>query len=172
MLAATLSSVYGIYSGFELCENAALAGREEYADSEKYEIRVRDWNAPDNIKEDITRINRIRRDNPALHTWRNVRFHSADDESLLFYSKSAGPNVLLVAVNLDPFRTIEALVHLPLSELGYDESENIACEELLTGSHALWHGASQTLRLDPQHNPAAIFRIDSRLRVDYRSPSD
>jgi starch synthase (maltosyl-transferring) len=172
VLAATLSSLYGIYSGFELCENAALPGREEYADSEKYEIRVRDWNAAGNIKDDIARINRIRRENPALHTWRNVRFHSAADDGLLFYSKAAGRNVLLVAVNLDPFRTIDSTIDLPLSELGYDAAEGIACEELLSGNGSLWHGARQGLRLDPQRNPAAIFRIDGRLNVDYRSPSD
>ena len=172
ILAATLSSVYGIYSGFELCENAALPGREEYADSEKYEIRVRDWDAPGNIKADITRINAIRRENPALQTWRNVRFHSAPDDDLLFYSKSAAGNTLLVAVNLDPYRAIEATVRIPMGEFGYADGDDVACQELLSGRHHVWHGALQTLRLDPQHNPAAIFRFDSRLHVDYRSPSD
>ena len=172
VLAATLSSIYGIYSGFELCENAGLPGREEYADSEKYEIRVRDWNAPGNIKDDIARINRIRGENPALHTWRNVRFHATSDESLLFYSKAAGRNVLLVAVNLDPFRTIDSAIDVPLRELGYDEGDGIACEELLSGARSLWHGSRQALRLDPLHNPAAIFRIDGRMNVNYRSPSD
>ncbi|MGD0473206.1 MAG: maltotransferase domain-containing protein [Candidatus Velthaea sp.] len=172
ILAATLSSVYGIYSGFELCENAALPGREEYADSEKYEIRVRDWDAPGNIKADITRINAIRRENPALHTWRNVRFHRVADDDLLFYSKSAAGNTLLVAVNLDPYRTIESTVRVPMAEFGYAEGDDVACQELLSGEHRVWHGAVQTLRLDPQDNPAAIFKFDSRLHVDYRSPSD
>jgi starch synthase (maltosyl-transferring) len=172
ILAATLSSVYGIYSGFELCENAALPGREEYADSEKYEIRVRDWDAPANIKEDITRINRIRREHPALHTWRNVRFHGASNDNVLFYSKMAGADALLVAVNLDPFAPAEAVLELPLDALGYGDGDHLACEELLSGERLLWHGARQRIRLDPQRNPAAIFRIDNRLRVDYASPSD
>jgi starch synthase (maltosyl-transferring) len=172
ILAATLSSVYGIYSGFELCENAALPGREEYADSEKYEIRVRDWDAPGNIKADVAQINAIRRENPALQTWRNVRFHSVPDDDLLFYSKSAADNTLLIAVNLDPYRAVEATVRIPMAEFGYADADDVACQELLSGQHRVWHGAVQTLRLDPERNPAAIFRFDSRLRVDYRSPSD
>jgi starch synthase (maltosyl-transferring) len=172
ILAATLSSVYGLYSGFELCENAALPGREEYLDSEKYQVRVRDWDAPGNIKDDIARINRIRRDNPALHTWRNVRFHSAVDENVLFYSKSAGRNTLLVAVTLDPFRPIETTLTVPLAELGYAETDDVACDELLSGTHAIWHGPSLRLRLDPETNPAVIFRVDRRMQVDYDSPSD
>jgi starch synthase (maltosyl-transferring) len=164
--------VYGIYSGFELCENAALPDREEYQDSEKYEIRVRDWNAAGNIKAEITRINAIRRANPALHTWRNVLFHRASDDNVLFFSKTRGPNTLLVAVNLDPFAPAETTLHLPLSEFGYGPTDSIACEELLSGERALWHGREQRLRLDPQRNPAAIFRLDSRSHVAYASPSD
>jgi starch synthase (maltosyl-transferring) len=172
VLAATLSSVYGIYSGFELCESAALPEREEYADSEKYEIRVRDWDAPGNIKAEIAAINRIRRENPALHTWRNVRFHAASDDAVLFYSKRSGSNTLLIAVNLDPFRTVETTLTLPLGDLGYGTAEDVACEELLSGAHVLWHGARQTLRLDPAERPAAIYRLDRRMLVDYDSPSD
>jgi starch synthase (maltosyl-transferring) len=172
ILAATLSSVYGIYSGFELSESAALPGREEYADSEKFEIRVRDWNAPGNIKAEIAQINAIRRENPALHTWRNVRFHPAPDDDLLFYSKSAAGNTLLIAVNLNPFRTIELAVRVPMAEFGYGDADDVACAELLSGEHRVWHGAVQRLHLDPLRNPAAIFRFDSRLQVDYRSPSD
>ena len=88
VLAATLSSVYGIYSGFELCENAALPGREEYLDSEKYQLKERDWDAPGNIKALITQLNRIRRENRALHFYDNLRFHPVDNEALLFYSKT------------------------------------------------------------------------------------
>jgi starch synthase (maltosyl-transferring) len=172
VLAATLSSVYGIYSGFELCENAALPEREEYADSEKYEIRVRDWDAPGNIKDDVARINQIRRENPALQTWRNLRFLPASHESVLFFAKSAGTNTLFIAVNLDPFRAAVVTLTLPLAELGYRATGVVACDELLTGEHVLWHGAQQTLCLDPQRNPAAIYRIDRRLHVDYDSPSD
>src|SRR5579863_1738652 len=104
VLAATLSPSYGIYSGFELCENNAVPGTEEYLNSEKYEIKVRDWNQPGNIKEFIGRVNRIRHENPALHRLRNLRFLPADNDQILFYSKTAagGSNILLIAVNLDP----------------------------------------------------------------------
>src|SRR6185369_4462949 len=87
VLAATLSSVYGIYSGFELCENTPIPAREEYLDSEKYQFKERDWSAPGNIKDLITKLNRIRRENRALHFYDNLRFHPVDNEALLFYSK-------------------------------------------------------------------------------------
>src|SRR4029077_15245724 len=106
VLAATLSSLYGIYSGFELCENEALPGREEYLDSEKYYWKKRDWNAPGNIKPLITLLNRIRKENRALHFYDNLRFYQADNEAILFYGKKtpAADNIILVAINLDPDR--------------------------------------------------------------------
>src|SRR5437667_12102704 len=88
VLAATLSSVYGIYSGFELCENAALPGREEYLDSEKYQFKERDWDAPGNIKEFIARLNTIRRQNRALQSYDNLRFYNADNGAILFYGNT------------------------------------------------------------------------------------
>src|ERR1044072_5992087 len=105
VLAATLSSVYGIYSGFELCENAAIPGREEYLDSEKYQWKERDWNAPGNIKEWITRLNQIRQDNRSLHLYDNLQFYNADNDALLCYGKmtAARDNIIVVIVNLDPF---------------------------------------------------------------------
>ena len=170
VLAATLSSLYGIYSGFELCENAALPGREEYADSEKYELKTRDWNAPGNIVAEITRVNAIRRENPALHDWRNVRFLRADADTVLFYAKSAGAHTLLIAVNLDPLHAADVALHLPLHELGIDSDETFAAEELLSGERFMWRGEVQRMRLDPQTNPAAILRVDTRMRVDYDNP--
>ncbi len=107
VLATTLSTVYGIYSGFELCENAALPGREEYYDSEKYQFKQRDWNAPGNIKDLITRLNRIRRENRAMQLYDNLRFHPSTNDQILFYSKMtpARDSVVLIAVNLDPHNT-------------------------------------------------------------------
>ena len=104
LLAATLSSVYGIYSGFELCENAALPGREEYFESEKYQWKERDWDAPGNIKDWITRLNRIRKENRALHLYDNLRFYRTENDSILCYGKmtAARDNIILVVVNLDP----------------------------------------------------------------------
>ncbi len=171
-LAATLSSVYGIYSGFELGENAALPGREEYLDSEKYEVRVRDWDAPGNLKADIARINRIRRENPALHDWRNITFLRAESESVLFFQKSAGENVLLIAIALDPFHVAEVTLRLPLMELGIAEDQEHGVEELVGGQRFTWRGGAQTVRLDPARNPAAIFRLDARPPVDHAGPSD
>ena len=170
-LAATLSSVYGIYSGFELGENAALPGREEYLDSEKYEVRVRDWDAPGNIKPDIALVNRIRRENPALHDWRNITFLRADADSVLFFQKAAGENTLLIAIALDPFHPVDVMLHLPLRELGIAEDQTFAVDELTGGEHLMWRGGAQTVHLDPARNPAAIFRLDLRLRVDYANPS-
>ncbi len=172
VLAATLSSVYGIYSGYELCENAALPGREEYLDSEKYEIRVRDWDQPGNIKDLITALNRIRRDNAALHELRNLRFHEADDENVLFYSKVSfdGSNMVFVAVNLDPFETHEAVLEFPLDRMGLPEDGSFAVEDLLAGSRRLWRGAHHGVRLDPAVNPAAILRVTPWKPVFFRDP--
>ncbi len=171
VLAATLSSVYGIYSGFELCENAALPGREEYLDSEKYEIRVRDWDMPGNIKPEIARINAIRRDNPALHDWRNCRFHQADDDAVIFFSKNKGNNTILVAVNLDPFEVKETTLRFPIGDFGLTEGETFECEELLSGQKHLWRGDAHSVRLDPHTNPAAVYRVSTRMNVDYGTPS-
>ena len=159
VLAATLASVYGIYSGFELCENAALPGREEYLDSEKYEIRVRDWNAPENIVQDVARINRIRRENPALHDWRNVEFYRADDAMVLFYGKASGDNRIFVAVNLDPFAPHETTLWFPTGDLGLADDAPYVVEDLLTGGRSQWRGSPHGVRLDPQDNPAAIYRL-------------
>jgi starch synthase (maltosyl-transferring) len=159
VLAATLSSLYGIYSGFELFENSALPGREEYADSEKYEVRVRNWDAPGNLTGDIARINRIRRENVALHDWRNVTFLRADDDAVIFYGKRTGDNLLLVAVNLDPFAARDALLWVPTGDLGLADDRPYDVEELLGDTVHVWRGSAHRWRLDPQTNPAAIFRL-------------
>ncbi len=171
-LAATLSSLYGIYSGYELCENEGIPGTEEYRDSEKYEIRVRDWNAPGNIKDYIARINAIRRENPALQEYRNLRFYESDDDNILFYGKRSfdGRNTTLVAVNLDPFETHQARVHLPLLEMGIGLEERFQVHELITDERHLWKGPAQTIRLDPQEEPAAIFRVSRFPHKDYGTP--
>jgi len=172
VLAATLSSVYGIYSGYELCENQPVPGTEEYLDSEKYEIKVRDWGTPGNIVDYIARINQIRRENPALHEYRNLRFFPSDDDNILYYGKRSfdGGNTILVAVNLDPFEPHRAEVRIPLQDLGVGEEERYQAEELITGERHLWKGAGQQLLLDPQVEPAAIFRITRFPHKDYGTP--
>jgi starch synthase (maltosyl-transferring) len=171
-LAGTLSSIYGIYSGYELCENTAVPGTEEYLDSEKYEIRVRDWDAPGNIKGYVTRINRIRRENAALQEYRNLRFYETDDENLLFYGKQSadGTNSILVTVNLDPFEPHEGVIRVPLPELGIGPEERFLAYELLREQRHLWRGAAQRVRLDPRVEPAAIFRIERFPHKDYATP--
>jgi starch synthase (maltosyl-transferring) len=160
-LAATLSSVWGVYSGFELCEAAALPGTEEYRASEKYEIRARDWDAPGNIKAHLARLNAIRRENPALQSMRGLRFHPADSPHVLFYSKmtEARDNVILVAVNLDPFATHEATLSIPLGEIGIGPDETYELHELLADERRLVRGAAHTVSLDPRVAPAHVYRV-------------
>jgi starch synthase (maltosyl-transferring) len=170
-LAATLSSLYGIYSGYELCERAAIPGTEEYLDSEKYEIRVRDWEAPGHIKAYIARINRIRRENPALQEYRNLEFYECDDDNILFYGKRSadGQNTVWVAVNLDPFQAHEARLHLPMRELGVTSEDRLQVHELITDERQLWRGPAHTIRLDPQE-PAAILRVAPFARKPFADP--
>ena len=168
-LAATLSPLWGIYSGFELCEAAPVPGTEEYLDSEKYQIRVRDWDRPGHIKEYLARLNRIRRENPALQTARNLRFYQADSPHVLFYGRmtEGRDNVVLVAVNLDPFAVHEATLHLPLDERGLTPDDTYEIHELLTDGRALGRGARQTVTLDPQVSPARIYQIERWRRREH-----
>jgi len=160
-LAATLSSLYGIYSGYELIENTPIPGTEEYLNSEKYEIPIRDWDAAGNMKAYITRINQIRRENPALGEYRNLEFYETDSDSVLFYGKRSadGRNTVWVAVNLDPFETHEAHLRLPLDGVGVDAQDRIQTHELITDQRQIWRGPIHTIRLDPAREPAAIFRV-------------
>ncbi|MBI3452042.1 MAG: alpha-1,4-glucan--maltose-1-phosphate maltosyltransferase, partial [Rhodospirillales bacterium] len=173
VLAATLAGVYGIYNGFELCDNAAIPGTEEYRDSEKYQYKVWDWDRPGNIKDYVRQVNRARRDNPALQEFLNLRFYPASHDSVLFYGKMTADraNMVFVAVNLDPFDTHEATLEFPLAEIGLGDSDAFEAEDLLSGAKHLWRGAPQTVRLDPKVNPAAIFRITPFRHVDYRPPA-
>jgi starch synthase (maltosyl-transferring) len=161
VLASTLSSVYGIYSGFELCENAALPGREEYFESEKYQLKERDWDAPGNIKDWITALNRIRRENRALQLYDNLRFYHADNGSILFYGKTttARDDVVLVIVNLDPFRRQHSMVNVPLEEFGAGENDEYEVHDLLSDARYRWRGRRNYVELDPTIQPAHIFRV-------------
>jgi starch synthase (maltosyl-transferring) len=160
-LAATLSGLWGMYSGFELCEAAALPGREEYLDSEKYELRQRDWQAPGNINAEISRLNHIRHDNPALHTHLGLRFYPADNEQVLYYGKATADlgNFLLIAISLDPYRPQEVHFELPLWELGLPDDAEVEADELMRGTSLRWRGKWQHWRFDPQQLPFAIWRL-------------
>jgi starch synthase (maltosyl-transferring) len=171
VLAATLSSAYGIYSGFELCEDRAVPGKEEYDRSEKYEYKVWDWDRPGHIKELVAAINRIRRENPALQELDNLRFYESSDENVLFYGKMSPDrsNVVLIAVNLDPFEPHDSMLEFPLEEMGIAEEDTFEVEELLSGARHLWRGPAQQVSLEPEA-PAAVFRVHRWTKIDYESP--
>jgi len=160
-LAATLSPLYGIYSGYELCENEALPGREEYLDSEKYQYKKRDWNAPGNIKDWIARLNKIRKENRALQGYTNLRFHDAENDAILFYSKmtAARDNIILVVVNLDPHRKQNSFVYVPIESFGQMESDAYQVQDLLSGATYTWRGRRNYVELDPDVQPAHIFLV-------------
>jgi len=163
LLAATMSPLYGIYSGFELAENVPVRpGSEEYLDSEKYQIRVRDWNAPGNLNGDIALLNAIRRSNAALQRMNNLAFRPSENDQVLFYTKTAPGwrNDLLIIVNLDPLRAQETVVTVPLAELGLDPDTPYVVEDLLTGARYSWRGARNYVRLDPALQPGHIFRLE------------
>jgi starch synthase (maltosyl-transferring) len=160
-LAATLSPLYGIYSGYELCENEPLPGREEYLDSEKYQFKERDWNAPGNIKDWIARLNKIRKENRALQFYTNLRFHDADNDAILFYSKmtAARDNIILVVVNLDPHRKQNSFVYVPIESFGQMESDVYQVQDLLSGATYTWRGSRNYVELDPNIQPAHVFLL-------------
>ena len=161
LMAATLSPLYGIYSGYELCENEALPGREEYLDSEKYQFKERDWNAPGNIKDWIARLNKIRKENRALQMFTNLRFYHAENDAILFYGKMtpARDNIVLVVVNLDPFRKQHSFVYVPIEEFGQMESDAYQVHDLLNGARYTWRGRQNYVELDPEIQPGHIFLV-------------
>ena len=161
LMAATLSPLYGIYSGYELCENKALPGREEYLDSEKYQFKERDWNAPGNIKDWIARLNKIRKENRALQLYTNLRFYHAENDAILFYGKMtpARDNIILVVVNLDPFRKQHSFIYVPIEEFGQRESDAYQVHDLLNDARYTWRGRQNYVELDPEVQPAHIFLV-------------
>jgi starch synthase (maltosyl-transferring) len=160
ILASFLSPTYGIYSGYELFENVPVKkGSEEYLDSEKYELKPRDWSAP-NMIDHITRVNDIRRKHPALTEFTNLHFHGADKENILVFSKSSSDGeTILVVVNLNPFHWEETTLDLDLSVLGIETSHPFEVHDLLTDHRFVWHGSHNYIRLDPHDQPAHVFRI-------------
>ncbi|MCB4822075.1 alpha-1,4-glucan--maltose-1-phosphate maltosyltransferase [Roseicella aerolata] len=160
-LATTLSGLWGMYQGFELCEATPLPGREEYLDSEKYEIRAWPDRRPGDIVEEITRLNMIRRANPALQTHLGVAFHNAFNDRVLWYRKATADrgNVVLCAVSLDPHNVQETAVELPLWEWGLPDHAALEAEDLMTGRRFTWRGKVQRLRLDPGALPFGLWRV-------------
>jgi len=173
VLAATLGASYGIYGpAFELCENRPMEpGSEEYLDSEKYEIKNWDIARPDSLKDFIAGVNRIRRENPALHSDWSLRFHEVDNEQLICYSKRTDDlsNVVLVVVNLDPHHTQSGWVEFPLEELGIDPPKPYRMHDLLSDAGYLWQGSRNYVELNPQIVPAHILRVRRRVRTERNS---
>ena len=165
VLATTLSGLWGMYSGFELCESAPLPGREEYLDSEKYEICVRKNDAPGNIVGEITKLNRIRKSHPALQSHLGLRFYSAHNDQVIFYGKPlpAQDDMILTAVSLDPFHAQETTIELPLWEWGLPDNATLTVHDLMRDSSSTWLGKFQRIRLDPSDLPFAIWRIAPRV---------
>jgi starch synthase (maltosyl-transferring) len=181
VLAAMLSPTWGVYSGYELCENVPLVpGSEEYLDSEKYQYRPRDWEHAASIPPPqadisgfITRLNMLRKAHPALHRLRNLRFHHSDQPEILCFSKSVGSedgegreggrmtDTVLVVVNFDPHQPREATVWLDTAALGINAGEEFVVTDGLSGQSHRW-GQANYVRLDPATAPAHIFTVSRR----------
>lgn len=170
ILTATLGATYGIYGpAFELCENAPLApGKEEYLDSEKYELKHRNLNSPHSLKGLISRLNRIRKENPALQSNRNLRFHETDNPALLCYSKATDDlsSVIVVVINLDCFHEQRGWLRLDLRSIGLDERHSFQAHDLLSESRFLWQGLRNYVELTPESLPAHILRLRRWVRTE------
>ncbi len=170
VLAATLGASYGIYGPpFELMEHTAReAGSEEYLDSEKYQLRHWDLERADSLRELITLVNRIRREQPPLQSNRRLRFHPVDTEALIAYSKTSEDQsqALLMVVNLDPHHAQAGFVDLDLSAIGLTDGQTFQAHDLLSGARYLWKGARNFLSLEPRHAAAHIFRIRHHVRSE------
>jgi len=162
ILAATLSSSYGIYSGYELCDNTAIPGSEEYLNSEKYEIKVRDWKAPGNIVELVTKINRLRHKNSALQECTNLTFLETDNDQILSYAKMTKDrsNIIIVVVNLDPYKSHEGTVQVSPELFGMGHGASYQVRDLLTDTPYTWQRKNY-VNLDPRTQPAHIFRLET-----------
>ncbi|MFC2149203.1 alpha-1,4-glucan--maltose-1-phosphate maltosyltransferase [Candidatus Auribacterota bacterium] len=169
VLAATLSSNYGIYGpAFELCEAAAIPGREEYLDSEKYEIKKRDRKNGGSLASLIARVNGIRNENPAFHDTFNIRFIDTDNDMIIAYCKMTEDlsNIIITAVNLDPHYTQSCWLSIPYTELGIEHGHPYLAHDLLTDEKFIWHGDRNFVILDPLKTPAHIIRIHRRVRTE------
>ena len=159
-LASTLSGLWGVYSGFELCEAAALPGREEYRDSEKYQIRAWDWDRPGNIVAEVTALNQIRRLNPALRGTTGLGFLPSTNDHVLVYEKATDDrtNVIVVAVSFDPFSPQYVALELPLWLWGLPDNAILLAEDLMTSATTRWHGKQQAATLTPE-TPFHVWRV-------------
>jgi len=161
ILAGTLSPSYGLYNGFEICEAAPVPGREEYLDSEKYQLRQWDMDAPGNIQDDIRFLNHLRHRHPALQRFANLTFLNAFSDQVLAYGRfdEVADDFLLFHVLLDPHAARTFGFEVPLWEFGLPDEASIEVEDALHGTRFTWHGKAQSLTLDPETRPYAIWRL-------------
>jgi len=170
LLAATLGASYGIYGpAFELCERRAREpGSEEYLDSEKYEIKQWELSKPESLREFISLVNRIRRENPALHHNWSLGFHAIENDQLICYSKHTEDlaNIILVVVNLDPHHVHSGWVQVRLEEFGLSPHEPYQVHDLLSGARYLWQGSRNYVELNPSVTPGHVFKVRRRVRTE------
>jgi len=167
VLAATLSSNYGVFGPvFERCIAEAVPGREEYRGSEKYETKHWDEGEAGTLKALMSRINQIRKENPALQTTWNLKFHEVDNEYLLFYSKTTPDlsNIILGVVNLDPHHKQSGWVKVPVTELGIDPQRSYLAHDLISNDRYMWQGEKNYVELDPAVMPAHILKIHRKAK--------
>ena len=159
-LAALLSGLWGVYSGFELCEAAALDHREEYQDPEKYEIRAWDWSRPGNIIEEIRQLNHIRRANPALHTHQGIQFLDSSDGNVLCFIKSTldNDNIIIEAISFDPSNHRRLVTEIPLPSVGLSSPGRFIADDLMRLQSQVWDSGRRVIDLDP-NQPLAIWRL-------------
>ena len=165
VLAATLVPSWGVYSGYELCENEPASDtNEEYLHSEKYELKERDWTRPDSLAPFLTRLNQIRRAHPALHRLRGLTFHRSNNDYVLAYSRQSadGTDTVLCVVNLDPTQPHEDTLWLDLAALGLDGIGSFAAHDELNGQTFTWEGTDPYVRLDPAETPAHVLHLRPR----------
>ena len=161
VLAASLAGNYGVYSGFELCEGTPIPGKEEYLNSEKYEIKAWDWDRPGNIRRDVALMNQLRRTHPALQEFANLKFYNMWNDNILYYGKRSpdGSSFLLFAVSLDPHHGQGGSFEVPLWELGLGDDATVEVEDLVAGYTFTWTGKIQHVYIDPHQRPYFIWRL-------------
>ena len=169
VLAATLSANYGVYGpAFELMDGRPVRpGSEEYLDSEKYQVRQWDRGRPDSLADLLGRLNRIRREHPALQFDRGLTFHPTSNDRVIAYSKQHGDSTVLVIANTDPYHTQWADVDVQLQLLGLPADQPYQCHDLLTDARYLWHGYHNVVKLDPGESPAHVFAVRRRVRTEH-----
>jgi starch synthase (maltosyl-transferring) len=160
-LAATLTTSWGMYSGYELCESAPLPGREEYLDSEKYQLKERDWNRKGNIKAFISRLNQIRKENEAFRDYANIRFIDVENDQILAYFKwnQDLSNVIICVVNLDPEKKQETTLKLDLPAMGLGEGEEFEVIDLVYEETYQWRDSTNFVSLDPVIKPVHVLKV-------------